>query len=192
MAFLASFKSFSISLSNAERDSYVQRRVKIPLFEDESERELFARLLAWCHSYTVGLDFVSNDDSEIGAVAIARDLYGEISHWIAVGEVSERNVIKATQLRRATTRAVYFTTEPEIHHFCRYLKGATENWAAALEFYLISEELLGIDQLPSSSELQVTFVDGATYLTLNGVDLVGSVSRVDIWQRFQEGLVGGS
>jgi len=185
MSFIAEFHSFSLAITNVDAGLYVQKRFRIPRHELESLRHLYARVLALCHAFRDGMEFTTDDNAAPGLIAF--DELGIQNSWISVGCPSERGVQRALKNNKLSDLRVYFYDSEQILDFCRYLRGAKENWASRIRFWQIEGTLL--DQLeaaaPSSEEWTITIVDAVIYLTVNGQEYLSALPSVDIWQHFQ-------
>ena len=185
MSFIAQFHTFNLAITNVDSTLYVQKRFRIPRHELESLRHLYARVLTLCHAFREGMEFTTDDHAAPGLIAF--DSLGIQTTWISVGCPSEKNVHRALKNTTLSDLRIYFYNDQQILEFCRYLRGAKENWAGRIRFWRLEETLL--DQLeesaPTSEDWAITIVDASIYLTLNNLEFVSSISEIDIWQHFQ-------
>jgi uncharacterized protein YaeQ len=56
MTFVQAFYSFNLDITNSDAGGYFKLRIKVPQHPEESLEHLFARVLAFVHSYEEGLE----------------------------------------------------------------------------------------------------------------------------------------
>lgn len=194
MSFAAAFYNFSVELSHADRGTYAHFRVKTPRHPNESLEHLFARMLAFCHCYRDGQSFSGGLFEPKEPTIWHKDITGGLLLWAQLGCPERKKLETALRVAPNAEHRIYFFEEQQIGEFCHMLRGSKSNWVAEIPFFIISPSLL--EQLVplerSSPSWVATFVDNQLYLDADGTELVSEITQVEIWEAFQESLLGGA
>ena len=190
MTFIASFYNFSIDLNHADREVFKSFRLKTPRHESESYSHLYARMIAYLHSYQEALEFtLCPPDSKEPSIKRLNEI-GEVKTWIQVGAPEKRNLELSLKQHPDAEHRVYFYLADDLSRFCHHLRGSKTNWVKDVAFYQIAPELLTeLTELDRSSpHWNVSFIDEKIYLSVNYRDLESEIAPIDIWSAFQESL----
>ncbi len=190
MTFVQAFYSFKLEITNSDSGGYYTLRIKIPRHPEEPLVYMYARVLAFAHSYEEGLEFTKGFFDTKEPALWKRDLIGGTTLAIEVGEIEPEKIRKMVKHRPPPRCILYFYSPDHIEKFCHGMRGSTTNWISDIKFYEIPsgflEELTVHDR--SSSEWSFTFIDNTLYLTVNGVQHETTLSTLDMWEKFQETL----
>lgn len=192
MTFVAAFYNFSIELNNANNDTFVSFRLKIPRHELESREHFYARLLAYLHAYREGLTFCDATPNPKLPTMWLKDAIDTVLMWVHVGAPEKRTLELSLKQNSEAEHRVYFYQEGEIANFCHHLRGSKTNWVKDVQFYLIDAHLLQeLETLEQTSpHWNVSFLDEHIYLSIDGRDFESHLEHVDIWSAFQDSLRG--
>ena len=187
MTFALGFYSFHVNLNNATRGVYTSFRVKTPRHPEESLEHLYARVIAYAHSYEEGIEFTQGMFEEKEPTIWKRSLLGETELWLQVGLPERRKLERAMKHSPKGKFEIYFYDHEQAHEFCWMLRGSKENWVEPIFFYEINSSVLRemAEHEQSSSNWEVSFIDSAMYLHVDGRDYVSEITRMDIWDEFQ-------
>lgn len=190
MGFVEAFYSFTVELTIPERDIYAHVRFKLPRHPNESLYFLYARVIAYLHSYRPGLEFGQGLFEPKEPTFWHKDITDEVLVWGEVGCPPEQKIERATRRRPPPEIRVYFYTVEQSVDFCRYLRGSTTNWVEPIEFFLIDPMLLEalIPLERSSARWSAHFSDSTLFLAVADQDLTGEISPIDIWHTYQRVL----
>jgi len=193
MSFAAGFYSLSVELNNVDEDSFAKFRIKTPLHPNETLDHLFARFLAYVHSYKSGLEFTRGLFEPKEPTIWRRDITGEILQWVQVGPPEKRKLELALRSGDSADYRVYFYAEDQQTYFAEHLKGSKTNWIEPIKFYELDPVFLAAlaAQARSSSVWSVTCVDNHLYLVCDGIEFETTIERVNPWDTFQI-LVGNN
>lgn len=190
MTFVAAFYNFSIDLSHSDRGIFETFRVKTPRHELESPEHLYARMIAFCHSYRSDQAFSLGGFDSKEPTIFARDIVGNTLLWVEVGVPEKRKLELSLKQHPNAEHLVYFFHEDQKNTFCHSLRGSKTNWVKGVRFYEIPSQcvaaLCAYDN--SSPHWSVTFVDHRMYLTIDGHDFESPIIEIDIWDAFQDSL----
>jgi len=190
MSFAAAFYNFSIELNHSDRGVFAQFRVKVPLHPHESLEHLFARMLAFTHCYRAGQSFSPGLFEPKDPTIWQKEITGEVLLWVQVGCPERRKLELTLKSAPNAEHRIYFYEQSQIPEFCHMLRGSKTNWVSDIQFFEIPPSLIEpLVPLARSSPLwQITYVDDRVYLNVDGTELEGEISSVDIWERYQESL----
>ncbi len=190
MTFVLAFYSFNLEITNSDSGVYHKARVKIPRHPQETLEQMYARVLAFTHSYEEGIEF-SRGMFELREPSLwKKDVIGDIISAVEVGSVDLEKLHRALKRRPIPRYSVYFYDQAQMQKFCHGMRGSTTNWIEDIHFFWIPPTLLQaiIPLEKSSSTWSLTFVDGTLYLTVDGTALETSITTLDMWAQFQESL----
>lgn len=190
MTFVAAFYNFSIELNHSDKGLFTVFRLKIPRHELESVEHMYARLLAYLHSYQSGQEFTRRTGESKEPTIWHKDEIGELISWIEVGVAEKRKLEVSIKQHPSASHTVYFFEDSQISAFCHQLRGSKTNWVKDVQFFHIPASLLE-ELLPyetTSPHWVVSIIDNRIYLNVEGVDLEADISPIDIWQRYQDSL----
>lgn len=190
MTFVAAFYNFSITLSDSDRGIFETFRVKTPRHELESREHLYARMIAFCHSYRPGQEFSLGGPDSKEPTIVARDVVQTTLLWAEVGVPEKRKLELSLKQHPSAEHLVYFFEEDQKNTFCHLLRGSKTNWVAGVRFYQIPSDFIETlcSYENSSPQWNITFIDSRVYLQLDGHDLESQIIDIDIWDAYQESL----
>jgi uncharacterized protein YaeQ len=190
MSFVAAFYNFTVELNNSDLGVFKQFRVKTARHPYESLQHLYARMIAYAHSYREGQLFTQGMFEPKEPAIWHRDVTGELLLWIEVGPVDKRKLEIALRNAPSAEHRIYFYSPEHTREFCRMLKGSKTNWVKTIQFYqippLFLDELTPLER--SSPHWSMTFVDHRLYLTCDGHECECDLMPIDIWTQFQDFL----
>jgi uncharacterized protein YaeQ len=192
MAFTAGFYNFTIDLNNVDRQVFTRFRVKTARHPNESLEHLYARMLAYAHSFKDGQTFTQGLFEPKEPTIWKRDIIGGLELWIQLGVPDKKKLEHALREGGKTAEiAIYFWQNAQVNQFCHMLRGSKTNWVEAIKFYQFDEALLSelTAFQKSSPELTITFTDNRLYLGVDGNEFETEVMTVDIWAAYQESLL---
>ena len=190
MTFVHAFYSFNLEITNSDSGAYHKLRVKIPRHPAETLEQMFARVLAFGHSYEAGLEF-SRGLFEVREPSLwKRDVLGELELAIEVGEVDQEKLRRTLRRAPDARYRVYFFDAAQMANFCRAMRGSTTNWIKDIGFFALPPPLLEalLPHEQSSSSWGLTFVDDTLYLSVDGAIIESAIEPLDMWGKFQESL----
>lgn len=190
MTFVQSFYSFNLDITNSDSGVYAKARAKIPRHPDEMLEHLYARVIAYAHSFDTKIEFTAGIfDRKLPSLQ-KKDLLGEVSLAIEIGEIDPEKIHKALRRKPHPHYRIYFYDEAQIAKFCHEMRGSTTNWIVDTEFFAIPFDFLtSITQFEKSSSSWVfTFVDNTLYLSVDDNALSTELAPLDMWAKFQESL----
>lgn len=190
MSFVDGFYSYTLEITNSERETYVKVRVKTPKHPLESLEHLNARTLAFAHSYREGSEFTQGYYAPEEPTIQAKDILGAHLLWAQLGTPERKKLERALRYGDQCEYRVYFLTREDIDSFCHLLRGSRQNWIEHIHFYLIDQTTIAaISEHPrSSSHWQLTVDDETIYLTIDERDYETRVLRIDMWSEFQASI----
>jgi uncharacterized protein YaeQ len=150
----------------------------------------YARLIAYLHSYRDGISFCdANLNPKLPTIWL-KDTVDTVVLWVHVGAPDKRKLELSLKQNTQAEHRVYFYQEEDIARFCHHLRGSKTNWVKDIECYQIEARLLEEleTQERTSPEWSVSFIDDRMYLTIDGQDFESTISRIDIWEAFQDSL----
>lgn len=195
MSALDAYYRFEIELSHPDTEQFVHLRFKTPKFLDETFDRMFARILAYCHAYSPGLELYGQRAGPEELSISRLNALGEIEAWIEVGGSSRKRIERSIRLRSVSDRRVYFFEEHRIEEFVKELRGSVENWIAPVSFLILPAAL--ISELSAQQERHaqrgsavwtLSILDNQIYLDANGSERSGAISVLDMWQRYQSSI----
>jgi len=190
MTFIAAFYSFTIELNHSDRGVFTTFRIKVPRHELESREHLYARLIAYCHSYRLGIYFTDNTLEPREATIEERDTIGTLNLWAQVGTPQKRMLELSLKQSPDAEHRVYFYRPDDVTTICHHLRGSKTNWVDKVLFYKIAPELLArlIEHDSSSPIWNLSFIDDRIYLTTGDLEVESELLQIDIWVAFQNSL----
>jgi uncharacterized protein YaeQ len=193
MTFVAAFYTFTIELNHSDRNVYTSFRIKIPRHELESHEHLYARLIAYAHSYRSGILFTEGILEPKEPTIVHRDEIGEMHLWVQVGAPEKRKLELSLKQHPDAEHRIYFYEPDDIPLFCHHLRGSKTNWVERVFFYRLDPQFLSslIQHESSSPHWNLSFIDDRIYLSVDGVELESEIAPIDIWSEFQASLASG-
>lgn len=192
MSFISSFHSIQFEITNSDNGTYITKRIKVPRHEDETEQHFIWRLVAFSNSYQSGFEFSSYPHGELGSDLIAHNELAEVTGWVGIGAPLESTLKRAIRSGQRPKISVYLTDQEDITHFCRELRGSTENWVAEIKFYTLEdpEAIAAIaERIESSFTWSATIIDGAFFVNTLGQEWCFNVRELDIWSEYQQSIL---
>lgn len=187
MSFVEAFYTFNLEINNPDSSVYQKVRVRLARHPQEELVNLAARVIAFMHSYSPGLELSAGlyelDQPDMTHV----DVTGELLDWVAVGRVQHGSLRRILKQNPRTRFAVYFYNSEQIEQFCHQLRGSTSNWVERIRFYHIDLDLIRAfsSHLKSSNNVTATVLDYSMYIALDQTDLVGLITGINIWEKYQ-------
>jgi uncharacterized protein YaeQ len=178
MALTATIYNFDVDLADNDRGVYDTLAVRVAQHPSESDEYLIARLLAYLLEYAEGITFsrgVSEPDEPTISV---RDLTGAITSWIEIGTPDAPRLHKAS--KAAARVAVYCHKDPA--QWLRQLDRSAIHRADALELSAIDRDLINelVSRLDRRMVFSVSITDRELYVSIGDVNLIGSVTRLEL------------
>jgi uncharacterized protein YaeQ len=190
MTFVAAFYNFTIELNHSDRNVFTTFRIKTPRHELETRQHLYARLLAYLHSYRDGIEFTRGISEPKDPTIWVKDEIGEITLWIQIGVPDKRKLELSLKQHSQAEHRVYFYQTEDLERFCHHLRGSKTNWVKDIQFYQLDPAFL--EQLSSlettSPTWSLSFIDNRIYLPIGHIDLESEIVPIDIWDAFQQSL----
>lgn len=187
MTFVEAFYSFVLDISDSTRGIYTRKRLKIAKHPYEPLTHLYARVVAFLHSFEDQLTLSPGLFDQRLPAMYSRDVTGETKLWAEVGELEKKKLEKALKAHTGATFRAYFHSDEQIEAFSHELRGSKTNWIAPVEFLSIDpaflEELASNES--SSAKWAATIVEDEIFLDCDGVDRRTRLSNVDLWVRYQ-------
>lgn len=101
MALSATIYKFHIHLSDFDRSYFNSVQLTVALHPSEKVERMLARVIAYCLHASEDLEFTKGLSTPETPDLWQRNLHGEVTTWIDVGEPSEEKIRKATRLAKA-------------------------------------------------------------------------------------------
>ncbi len=187
MSFVDGFYTFNLEISDTLRNVYVKVREKTPKHPEETLLHLFARTIAFSHSYENELEF-SKGLFDVKEPAIWRkDILGNIQTWVEVGIPEQKRFERALRSDENASFRVYFYNNTDVKSFCGRLRGSETNWVSRVQFFKIDPEIL--EQLTSFGNVRqnwsITFLEDVFFISSDAGELHGYLHPIDIWREYQ-------
>ncbi|MCO6431432.1 MAG: YaeQ family protein [Deltaproteobacteria bacterium] len=194
MSFAQGFYSFNLVINDLSRGLYATVRKKLARHPHESLQQLYARVLAFMHSYEEGLELTGGPFEPKFPTAQRVDPVEGTRIWVQIGCPSSDKIIRALKAHPSARFAIYFLEESEVLRFCHYLRGARTNWVERISFFKFDPGLLNsLAQIDKSScSWTATIVDNHLYLVFDDREFESAVEVIDIWERFQQSLINSN
>ena len=192
MSFTDGFYTISVSLTDVVQQRYEQFRIRAVKHPFETSEYLAARMLAFVHCYAAGVEFSQGLFEPKQPAIWKRDVLGEVVLWAEVGVPDKKKLLHEIRTHPEARHAIYFYQPDQAAQFCHScLRGGINDWATAVEFYELgadfAPEAAGV--LSTRSDWEVTIVDSAVYLVLNGTNFQTTIVSVNIWEEYQKAIV---
>ena len=192
MTFVQAFYSFSVEMTNVDSGLSGKLRVKTARHPEEPIEHLYARVLAYVHSWERGLEFSRGLFDPDEPTIWKKNVLGQTTSWINVGCPARKKLERALRAGLPapdlTKYHIYFYSDQQVQSFCGELRGSKTNWISQIRFFKIPsqilEELLPLER--SSATWFVTIVDDTLYLNCDGRELETVLTSLDMWKEFQE------
>jgi uncharacterized protein YaeQ len=167
----------TLDLSDVDRGVYEPLDLRLARHPSESARYLYTRAIAYALCYEEGITFTKGlCVGEEPAVEV-RDLRGDRTRWIEVGNPSWERLHKAS---KATPRVAVFTYAPDL--LAREVRGKRVHRVADIEVYALRPSFL--DEVDALSDRQskwgLTRNEGEIYLEIKGRSLSAPLERVSL------------
>ncbi len=190
MTFVQGFYSFSVDLTHSDRNLSTRLRFKIPRHPLEPAEYMLARVVAYVDSYEEGLEFSKGLFEPKEPALWKHSAIGAPETIIEVGELDADRLSRSLRRNDAAVHRVFFYNDAQISAFCHGIRGSKTNWIAPVEFLMLEPEFLEnlSGTMQSSSNWQMTIVDGQIYLLANGSNIEGKIEKLDMWARYQQSL----
>jgi hypothetical protein len=189
LAFLDRYYNLKIDINDSTRGVDYHGLTRFALYEDEAPALFVTKILAFLHSYVVGLTPVK-ESTEDHLEFFSKNIVGEFETRVSVG-LPEASALRIAIKQNENCRfAVYFAGAAEQFEFAKRLKGSKTNWIEAVDFYSFPEELVGeIERrLTTGSQLSLTIVDEQLYFELDGESFSGELVKLRMWEIYQSVL----
>lgn len=180
MALGSTVYNFEIALSDTTREVYETLTLRAARHSSETLEFTLCRVLAFCIEYVPEMEFTKGlDDPEMPAIW-ARDLTGQITHWVEIGAPSPEKLHKAS--KQAARVAVYCHKNPAIT--LQFLTGQKIHRAEEISVSSFAPQF--IERLAELTERrnvwEVTISDGALYLRVAGASIETTITLDSIPQ----------
>jgi len=185
--------TFDLLVNDTIQEYYSEARVQISIHPEEQPELSYARVLAYAHCLKYS-PTLSDDSLEAkNPTLYSRDVSGEYLLWGHVGEIHKKT-LKVIQRLDSSLVRFYFYAPHHIVTFCHLMRGSKQDWVSQYEFLLFDEHQ--ITQLASSgfqrrNTLEIAFLEDTLYLTKDGETVEGPITKLDMWEQFQESLKDG-
>jgi len=185
--------TFDLVVNDTTQECYSESRVQLSIHPDEPEELSYARVIAYAHCLKYS-PTLSDDALEAkNPTLYARDVSGEYLLWGHVGELHKKT-LKVIQRLDSSLVRFYFYTPHQIATFCHLMRGSKQDWVSQYEFFLFDEHQIA--QLASSgfqrrNMLEIAFLEDTLYVTKDEKTVEAPVTRLDMWEQFQESLKNG-
>jgi len=175
VALSATLYTFTIDLSDADRNRYESLELRVPRHPSESEEYLVARLLAYCLECADGIAFSNGISDPDEPTLSVRDLTGAIKVWVEIGTPDAARLHKAS--KAAGRVAVYTHKDP--HQLLRQLSGERIHRAGDIEIYSFDRGLIAAlaARLNRRMAMTISVADRHLLIALNDTVLEGDVER---------------
>ncbi|MGI6523738.1 MAG: YaeQ family protein [Bdellovibrionota bacterium] len=187
MAFIDGLYTFAINLTDTDRNQYLQLRIKAAKHPNETIEYMLSRVLAFIHSYTDGIEFTQGLFDPKQPAIWSKDFLGDPTLWIEVGNPEKKRLYHASCDPQCLCR-VYFFQNDQVNLFCHEcMRGAATNWVEKIEFYQIDNNFMQdlSETLEVRSNWEVTIIDGAVYLLIDGKEFHSAITTLNIWSHYQ-------
>ncbi|MCI5064218.1 YaeQ family protein [bacterium] len=185
-------QTYELSVNDCEQNVYDTARIQLSIGPEEED---FSRTLCTVLSYAHCLAFqpaLGDGLYDVKQPMIsAKDTQGEYELWGYVGEVQKKALKTIQKLEHIPHVRFYFFRPSQKDHFCQLLKGSKQNWVRNYRFFLFDERFLeGLhhQQENRRNQWDLSFVEGALYLTIGDETLESQVEEIDIWKTYQTHL----
>lgn len=178
MALGATIHRFAIELSDVGRGVYASLDLRVARHPSESLRYMLARVLAYCLRYEEGIEMGRGVSTAEEPAVWVRDLRGEVTAWIEIGQPSTARLHKASK----TGARVYVYAHEDPRALVRDLERNPVHRQDDLEIHVLPPPLLDAleERVGRNETWTLTVADGELYLTRNDETLQGRVERVPV------------
>lgn len=97
MALPATMYRFTVNVSDVDRGFYQSLELRIAMQPSETTAYLFTRVLAYCLNYQSGIELTQGIAATEEPAILVKDLTGNTTLWIEVGNPSARRLHKASK-----------------------------------------------------------------------------------------------
>ena len=175
MALTATLYRVEVELSDVGRGVYETLELRVARHPSESARYMVARILAYCLRYEEGIDFGRGVSSADEPAVWIKNLRGEVTAWIDVGQPTPERLHRASK----TGARVYVYAHKDPAPLLRELDKSPIHRQDELEVWELPASVL--DALEASIGRQerwaLTVSDGEIYLTRGTETLSGAPVR---------------
>lgn len=175
VALTATIHRFDIELSDVGRGVYETLSLRVARHPSESVRYMIARVLAYCLRYEPGIEFGRGVSTAEDPAVWVKNLRGETTAWIEVGQPSAERLHKAQ--KTGARVYVYAHKDPEL--LLRELEKSPVHRQDELEIWSLPRDVIeALEPLVSRQERwSLTASEGELYLTRGELTLSGPVER---------------
>jgi uncharacterized protein YaeQ len=175
MALTATVYTLHIDLADIDRGVYEALDLRVARHPSETMAYMMVRVLAYCLEYTDGIAFTDGVSSGDEPAVIARDLTGQVTHWVEVG------IPDASRLHRAAkaARHVAVYTHRDVRQLLGQLAGERIHRASELRIRALDRtavEAAG-ERLDRRTSFGLTVAGGELTLAFDAQTLVVPVTE---------------
>lgn len=162
MAIGSTIYSFDLTLSDTSRSVYEGLSLRLARHSSETLEFLLCRLLAYCLEYTEGLEFSKGLYEPETPAIWARNLTGDLTHWIEVGNPSAEKLHKAS--KNVKLVAIYTHKNPK--NILQELAGQKIYRSEEIPLFAISPKFLAELEAVTerSNKWDISINDGVIYV----------------------------
>lgn len=176
MALPSTIQKFRVDLSDVDRDVYEVIDLRTARHPSETEVYLVTRIIAYLLHYEDGatMSKAGLADPDTPPV-LARDLTGQMTHWIDLGLPAASRLHKAA--KSADHVFVYCHKDPSVH--LTTLARAQIHRAEDIEFYALPSGFLEeiAQHLTRNNSWSVVRTEDELFITIGSETMQGSISR---------------
>ncbi len=181
------FHSFDLTLSDSDRGIFIATRLRLSRSFSEPMDRIFAKVLAFCHSYEA--DFIFSTGQDVTEPAILRkNLVGDYVDWLDIGCPSTKKLNKVIRSHTKPRIRLYFFRQGNQAEFGREYRGLEPEYAGRIEIFEIDPAMISRlgDEDSRHLKWDVTLLDGSLYLDngaqtfesrFTSVDPIGLVAK---------------
>lgn len=163
------FHSFDLTLSDPERNVFLETRLRLSRSFSEPMDRILAKVLSYCHSYSPDLQFSTGQDHN-EPILFTKNLIGDFTAWIDIGCPSFKKLNKVVRSHTLPNITLYFFRGGNQSEFAREYRGWEADYASRLSIYQFDPSIVSAlgDEDTRHLKWNVTFLEGGMYLDSNG------------------------
>jgi uncharacterized protein YaeQ len=176
MAAGTALHTFSIDLSDTDRNVYQAFDLRVARHPSETAEFLLARTLAYCLEYQDGIALTDGVAAVDEPAVLVRDLTGRITAWIEVGAPAAERVHRGS--KAAPRCAVYAHRDPA--PWLAQLAGEKIHRAAEIPVYSFDRAFMAeaAAALPRRAKLALSVTGRHLYLDVDGRQFESAIAEV--------------
>lgn len=174
------FHSFDITLSDSERNIFIETRLRLSRSVSEPMDRIFAKVLSYCHAYEP--DFVFSTGQDVQEPALFRkNLTGDYTDWLDIGCPSHKKLNRIIRSHSRPNIRLYFFRGGHQAEFAREYRGLEIEYAKRLSIFEFDPNMISALGEEDSKHLtwNITLMEGGMYLDNGKQTFESAIPQLD-------------